>query len=341
MSINFPTSLDTLTNPTATDNTVTVSHATQHANANDAVEALEAKVGVDSSAVTSSLDYKLKNASSVNPGHKHTLAGALTDVNVAPVDGSFLAFNLASSQWVASSTSAPDASTTVKGVSKMSVAPASAANPIAVGDNDGRVPTQGENDALVGTSGTPSSTNKYVTNLDTTIAVVSSSVVRRNATGDVTVNTTPTATTDASSKAYVDGKITTNLVTGFVTVASTNLRTSNDGAATNNTESYVKVKEILYNDSPGSISVAFALESTGASSYGVSGRIYKNGSAVGTERTHNAGPTTHTETLTFATGDLIQIYAKINGSSGQTASVTNFRLYYDKIGLPVANTNNL
>ena len=63
---------------------------------------------------------------------------------------------------------APDASTTTKGITKMSVAPVSAANPIAVGDNDPRVPTQGENDALVGTSGTPSSSNKYVTNDDTT-----------------------------------------------------------------------------------------------------------------------------------------------------------------------------
>lgn len=61
MAINFPTSLDTFTNPTATDQvaSVTVPHATQHANANDAIEALEAKVGVDGSAVTTSHDYKL------------------------------------------------------------------------------------------------------------------------------------------------------------------------------------------------------------------------------------------------------------------------------------------
>lgn len=32
--------------------------------------------------------------------------------------------------------------------------------------NDGRVPTQDENDALVGTNGAPSTTNKYVTNTD-------------------------------------------------------------------------------------------------------------------------------------------------------------------------------
>lgn len=57
----------------------------------------------------------------------------------------------------------PDASTSTKGISKMSTAPASATNPIAVGDNDPRVPTQAENDAMAGTPGTPSSTNKFVT----------------------------------------------------------------------------------------------------------------------------------------------------------------------------------
>lgn len=61
MATNYPTNLDTLTNPTATDKVSVVSHADQHANANDAIEALEAKVGVDGSAVTSSHDYKLSN----------------------------------------------------------------------------------------------------------------------------------------------------------------------------------------------------------------------------------------------------------------------------------------
>jgi hypothetical protein len=62
----------------------------------------------------------------------------------------------------------PDASTTTKGITKLSVAPVSPTDPIAAGTNDPRIPTQGENDALVGTSGTPSTSNKYVTNDDTT-----------------------------------------------------------------------------------------------------------------------------------------------------------------------------
>jgi|DEB0MinimDraft_10_1074344.scaffolds.fasta_scaffold75602_2 hypothetical protein len=59
MATNFPASLDTLTNPTSSDSLSSPSHSAQHANVNDAVEALQAKVGADSSAVTSSLDYKV------------------------------------------------------------------------------------------------------------------------------------------------------------------------------------------------------------------------------------------------------------------------------------------
>ena len=60
---------------------------------------------------------------------------------------------------------APNASDSVKGISKLSVAPVSGTNPIAVGDNDGRVPTQAENDALVGnnTDIAVGSGNKFVT----------------------------------------------------------------------------------------------------------------------------------------------------------------------------------
>ena len=78
MATNFPTSLDSLTNPVAGDALSSPSHAGQHANANDAIEALQAKVGVDSSAVTTSIDYKLRNldASTITNG---SLTGAVVD----------------------------------------------------------------------------------------------------------------------------------------------------------------------------------------------------------------------------------------------------------------------
>ena len=66
MASNFPSSLDTFTNPSSTDamDSVSVPHATQHSDLNDAVEALQAKVGADSSAVTSSHDYKIADHAS-------------------------------------------------------------------------------------------------------------------------------------------------------------------------------------------------------------------------------------------------------------------------------------
>ena len=78
MATNFPTSLDALTNPVAGDSLSSPSHAGQHADANDAIEALQAKVGVNNSAVTTSIDYKLRNldGSAITAG---TMAGTVVN----------------------------------------------------------------------------------------------------------------------------------------------------------------------------------------------------------------------------------------------------------------------
>ena len=97
MATNFPTSLDALTNPSGTDSMSSPSHAGQHADANDAIEALQAKVGADSSAVTTSHDYKISaletDIDNINelqfttPTASYTLllsdAGKLVQTNVA------------------------------------------------------------------------------------------------------------------------------------------------------------------------------------------------------------------------------------------------------------------
>lgn len=73
MGTNFPTSLDTLTNPNAGDFQDNPPHATQHANANDSIEAIEAKLGVDNSAVTTTLDYKVAHRLEAENGAKETI----------------------------------------------------------------------------------------------------------------------------------------------------------------------------------------------------------------------------------------------------------------------------
>lgn len=69
MAIQFPTNLDTFVNPNAAAgddlNSPLVLHDAQHSNDNDAIVALETKVGIDNSAVASTLDYQAHN-------HAHT-----------------------------------------------------------------------------------------------------------------------------------------------------------------------------------------------------------------------------------------------------------------------------
>lgn len=80
MATDYPTSLDNFTNPASTDlmNSVTVPHNEQHANANDAIEALQAKVGVDSSAVTTSIDYQLNTGYRYHSTVYYTSNGTFT-----------------------------------------------------------------------------------------------------------------------------------------------------------------------------------------------------------------------------------------------------------------------
>jgi len=61
MSTLFPNNLDDATSlpVEAASTALSVNHVTAHQNVQDAIEAIEAKVGVDSSAVTTSHDYKL------------------------------------------------------------------------------------------------------------------------------------------------------------------------------------------------------------------------------------------------------------------------------------------
>lgn len=57
MATNFPTNLDDLSNPQGTDSLQ--GHAQLHTNVNDAIEALQEKVGVNNSTDATSLDYRV------------------------------------------------------------------------------------------------------------------------------------------------------------------------------------------------------------------------------------------------------------------------------------------
>lgn len=144
MSISYPTSLDNFSNPSAGNPLNSPSHSTQHANENDAIEALEAKVGIDGSAVTTSHDYKLSGVTGSDKAVSKTGTETLTNKTLtSPVinvssdatgdmyyrnsSGIFTRLSIGSAsqilqvsisgipEWIANP-STSDASTTVKGV---------------------------------------------------------------------------------------------------------------------------------------------------------------------------------------------------------------------------------
>ena len=107
MSSTFPTTLDSLTDPTSTSKLNSPSHSQQHVNSNDALEKLEAKVGVDGSAVTTTHDYKLSGVTGTDKAASLTgtenLSGktlikptvtASTQTVVADSDGATITFDL-------------------------------------------------------------------------------------------------------------------------------------------------------------------------------------------------------------------------------------------------------
>jgi len=80
MSTNFPSSLDTYTLLVENVDDVLASHANDRG---DAIEAAEAKIGINSSTVAASHDYFLKHASGEYRTHTHT--GGSDDGALIPV----------------------------------------------------------------------------------------------------------------------------------------------------------------------------------------------------------------------------------------------------------------
>lgn len=114
-------------------------------------------------------------------------------------------------------------------------------------------------------------------------------------------------------------------------VISDTLVHSNDAEKSHTGDVYTKIKEIKLNAELPAIRVKFDLKSNNNSQYWAKGTIYKNGVAIGTERSIlSLSYSTFSEDFTgFTKGDLLQVYAR-NTGAGYTAYVQNLRIYYDE-----------
>lgn len=99
MSTQYPTSLDNFTNPTASDrlNSVTVPHHQQHADLNDAVEAIQTVLGL--SPAGSHLTVKDRIVAAESAINTQSVLNGLTDVTIGlATSGDVLRYNGAA--WV-------------------------------------------------------------------------------------------------------------------------------------------------------------------------------------------------------------------------------------------------
>lgn len=90
MTITYPTTLDTLTNPLPSSDTSVISHSQQHSDANDAIEALEEKVGINGSSVNTTLDYKTSGIATGDKAASLTGTETLTNKKLSDSTTSFV-----------------------------------------------------------------------------------------------------------------------------------------------------------------------------------------------------------------------------------------------------------
>ncbi len=181
-----------------------------------------------------------------------------------------------------------------------------------------QLPTANEKAAIAGNSGTAvSASNKLEDAADVDTAATASKIVRRIAGGQITLPATPSAATDAASKGYVDSH-------DIIFSAGSDIILASDDAQENTSSlSYVKLKEFTIGSKHTGVALNVTFILAGSGQPGSEwGRIYKNDVAFGTERT-TAG--TYTESITFSTGDKIQIYAK-SSAVDHSAVISNFRI---------------
>lgn len=381
--INYPTSLDNSTTiPAESANTkLSTNHVTAHQNIQDAIEAIEAKVGVDGSAVTTSHDYKLSAITGSNkavPNSGAVMSGAT--ITTSTVNGVTLATGGSSTNFLSQdgtyqNGATTDASTTVKGVVEEATYAETIARTTAGGTsarlfvNPSTLPNVLSYDYQADAVGTDSyaitctpAPTAYTTGMRFTFkagtANTGTCTLNVNSlgaktiklgtsnlyTGQILANQVVEVVYDGTDMQLVSMSPLSTNVTITEAVASSNTRTSNTTSRNYTTaqSTYTKMKEILYNDVAGTVSVSYEIgDFSGSGFFTNYSRVYINGVATGTEHTDNTG--IYTETFTLATGDLVQIYTKVVLTSGSASwNAKNMYLKYDKQLKQtfITNTNN-
>jgi hypothetical protein len=206
---------------------------------------------------------------------------------------------------------AAKATQAVQGITALTVAAADPLLPKAVGDNDPRVPTQDENNALAGT-GTPSASNKYVT--------ADTDALKELLSNKDTTTTLGTSDTKYPSqnavKTYVDNGLAFKCGTATKDIADAS-GTQNIAHGLGRTPKYVRI-------------IARATKSTTTGTFAVAETVY-NGTTQASQSSF--GNTTWQVTAVFKLA--LDESAGVNGQTGVvTFDATNIAIAWTKAGTP-------
>lgn len=312
----YPTTIDTYTTHANGD----IIDASYDNAQQSTLSALQAKVGIDSSADTASHDYKLSEVTgsdkvvgksatqtltnktltspvittpTINVGSDATgdiyyrNSGGLFSRLAAGTNGYILKLVAGLPSWVAE-TVTQNASTTVAGISELATSAEITAGTATGSSGAALVVTP---DQLAGSAPTFSGVNL---------------------TGVVKTSTNYHFTTTVTASANPRGS--------YSDAASSTISSAQTA--------YTKFKEIVYADIAGTITATWVVNLVSGGTGVPYTKIYKNGSAVGTERTTTGGQTE--SGISVSQGDLIQIYAHMTAGDTATYNVDTFRLNYDK-----------
>lgn len=178
----FPITLDNQTNINASNFLDISDHAGLHTFENNAIKAIETKVGINSSSDNTSIDYKLQTITGTNKSLSSDLSNVVNSSDI------------------------------IKGIAKLSVN----SSGVAFGVNDNKIPTidtstfnQGMLDAMAGSYGTPSNVNTFVTSKDTAfntmILTTDQTIAGIKTFSSIPVLPgNPTTSNQLSNKAYID-----------------------------------------------------------------------------------------------------------------------------------------
>lgn len=314
--MSFP--IDSGVTYTTKTNNVDIINDSDVNNLQTEVTALKTKVGVDGSAVTTTHDYKLGEITSTDKAVGKTATQTLTNKTLTSPKitvGSDAVGDLHYTSNV-DGTQSRIAKGNDNQILKM--------NGTSINWEDETVIT----DASYSTKGIV----QGLTDAATSGLTIASGVISVNS------GTTANKIVKLDSNGYipaVDGRQITNIMQNpnvFEVVASANTRGSYSDSATStitvSTSSYTKFKEIVFSDIPGTIRCTWTVGLVSGGTGTIYTKIYKNGSAVGSEYNGLGGQTE--SSISASTGDLIQIYAYVQAASTSTFNISSFRLGYDK-----------